>query len=139
MVQMNKKNKEIEGLKKKISPDPLEEVLKTLKKREYNQDKFPYDIYNTMDVAKNQFNKIDFENKIVFIFDLLSTKKSKNEALADIEDKIDTTIRSYHKAIKTFGNNERHLIKELKTLERDRKLFINYLDSLVFACFFITH
>lgn len=136
---MEKNNKESKGLKRKISHDTLAELRESFEIRAPSKDEFPFDVYDTMDTAEKKFSKIDFEDKIVYIFQLMSPKKNRREALADIEHKIDTTIESYREAIETFANNENHLLEDLKTLETNKKPFMKFLDSIEFACFCLTH
>ena len=127
----------MENKKKESIKDPLTETLELLDNSEPYENTFPNEVYETMNTAEEQFRNIDFEERIVFIFELMSLGKSRADALKDIERNIDTTIESYRQII--TDNNESHLLKTLKSLKTNKKAFLNFLEQLEIACFILTH
>lgn len=141
MIKMeNKKNElNIAVNNKNKSSNKLREVLKSIDNGEPYEDEFPYEVYETMDTAAEQFSKIDFADKILFVFQLMSSGRNKTDALVDLERDIDSTIDSYRRVIKTTENNEKNLLKHMETLETNKKAFMDFLNSLEVVCFALTH
>ncbi|MDP3065165.1 MAG: hypothetical protein Q8N08_00325 [Methanobacteriaceae archaeon] len=82
--------------------------------------------------TKANLRNLNFNDRMMFLIDLMSDKENFEESKSDISVKIESTIKSF----------EFHLDSskpEIAILKKHRENFLDYLDALYFTCFELEH
>jgi len=103
------------------------------------QDEFNNRINLEYENAKNFFFNREFTERMYLICELMSPGIDRLEAMSDLEGNMDSIIESYRKFLELDGNGINHLVEPLKILERNKEVFIEFVENLEFACFVLMH